>query len=151
MNKLTLKEITDFTSAKNIAVAGASRNKKKFGSQVYRSLKEKGYQLLPVHPEAADIEGDKCVKSVADIPAEFTHLLVITKKQYTDAIVDQAMAKGIKNLWLQQECATKETIEKAKSAGINVVNGECIFMHTQPKGIHNFHKSIRKFFGSFPK
>lgn len=56
----TKSSVENFLSQKNIAVIGVSRNTKKFGNTIYRSLKKKGYNVFPINPNAEKIEGDNC-------------------------------------------------------------------------------------------
>jgi len=148
----TLKAINNFTSQKNIAVAGVSRNKKKFGNAIYRELRERGYKLYPVNPKLDEYDGSKCYRSISELPGEITAIVINTKPGITKNLVDEATAKGIKHIWLQQGSADKETIIKARKSETNIITRQCIIMFAEPvKGGHKFHKRINKFFGLYPK
>ena len=141
-----------FFEGKTVAIAGVSRNPKKFPSQVYIELKKKGYTVVPENPNSSEVMGEKTFSSVAELPPEINSLLIITNKQITEQIVEEAIKKGIQNIWIQQMSQTPAAIEKAKEAGINLVYKQCVFMFAEPvAGMHRFHRSMKKLFGQLPK
>jgi hypothetical protein len=149
---VTLKDIQEFLEPKKLAIAGASRNPKKFGGTVLTEMAMRGYELFPVHPDAAEIQGVTCYKSVADLPEGVDRLYIVTRKNATAALVREAAAKGIRNLWIQQSSDTPEALEVAGSNGIRVIHGKCIFMFLDPvSGPHAFHRWVSRLFGSYPK
>jgi predicted CoA-binding protein len=147
----SLKQIEDFVSSTPIAMVGVSRNPKKFGQAAFKELREKGLDIIPVNPHAEDILGTKAYKDIKSLPQEVKGLIIMTKKDQTAAVVKDAIAKGIKNIWIQQNADSKEALEELEGTDTNFVTGECILMHYKPHSVHKFHKSIRKFFGVFPK
>jgi predicted CoA-binding protein len=150
--KATRKSIEEFLSSRKIAIAGVSRDPKKFGHTVMKELKEKGFEVFPINPNADQINGTPCFHNIGSLPLNVKHLLVITQKKQTHGVVTEAIAKGIDNIWIQQFSETKEAIDFALSHKVNLVVKQCILMHTEPvKGIHKFHRSIKKFFGTLPK
>lgn len=148
----TQQEISDFLSTKKLGIAGASRNPKKFGGMVLAELKKKGYELYPVHPEAKEIDGITCYQSVAELPAGIEHLYIVTPKNQTAGIVEQAVKYGISKIWIQQKSETPEALDMAKQQNIPVISGRCIMMFLEPvSGFHGFHRWMMKLFGSLPK
>ena len=150
---MTKKENIDlFLASEKIAFAGASRNPKKFGAQVFNMLKEKGYKLFPINPHAGEIGGISCFENVKALPADCKSLLIMTKAAETDKIVADAVEKGIQNIWIQQKSETKTAVQFALDHQVNLVSGECIFMFSNPvKGFHGFHRFMKKTFGQLPK
>jgi uncharacterized protein len=142
--------IKDFFTAKSIAVAGASRNEKKFGNIVCRKLKEFGFTVFPVNPSGETICNLTSYKNISSLPLEATHLIILTRKERTEELVNSALAKGIKNIWIQQTSETLGAVEAAKNAGANVISGKCLFMYSDPvRGAHRFHRGIKKVCGKF--
>jgi len=150
---MTKKEsISQFLAPKKLAIAGVSRNTKKFGYAIFNELRQKGYEICPINPNTDEIDGIKCYKSVSEIPADFEKLFIVTPKNETDLILKQASEKGIKHVWIQQMSNTKETSEIATKNGINLIEKECIFMFAEPvTSVHKFHRIIMKIFGQIPK
>lgn len=148
----TLNEIQKFLEPKKLAVAGASRNPKKFGGTIFKELKEKGFELYPVNPNADEIQGVKCFKTIADLPSDVGHLYIVTPKTQTQEIVNAAVEKGIKMIWIQQKSETPEAVKTAEDAGIQLIYNKCIFMFVEPvTGPHSFHRFFTKLFGGYPK
>ena len=149
---ITMNAINEFLAVKELAVAGVSRDKKKFGGMVFQELKEKGYTIFPVNPNAETIYDTTCFKSVSDLPASTTNLYIVTPKKHTLEVIKQAVARGIKNIWIQQSSDTPEAIKLCMANNINLIHGECIIMFISPtKSFHKFHKFLRKLFGGMPR
>lgn len=147
----SLKAINDFLSKKDLAIAGVSRNTKKFGFMVFKELKKKGYNLYPINPNTDKIDNSICYKSVLDLPTSATNLYIVTPKINTEQIIKDAIAKGIKNIWIQQKSETAEALSIASENEVNLVYGECIIMFISPnESFHKFHRFIRTIFGKMP-
>lgn len=143
--------IEEFLAQRRIAVVGVSRNGKKFGNLAYRALKGRGYQVIPVHPEAATVEGDRCVASLATLPEPVDGLLLVVPPAVSSALVREAAAAGIRRVWFQPGSFTPEVVRLAEELGLHVVAGECIMLHARPvRGVHGVHRFLRKLFGHFP-
>ena len=147
----TLKQIEEFIASEPIAMAGVSRNPKKFGFAAFRELKEKGMNIIPVNPNATEIHGVKVFPDIKSLPDNIGGLLIMTSKQKTAGIIREAREKGIRHIWIQQMAESSEALKELEGSGINFITKECILMHYKPHGIHRFHAGIRKFFRSFPK
>jgi uncharacterized protein len=147
----TLTQINEFLDSQPIGLIGVSRNPKKFGYTVFKELKEKGLNLIPVNPYGNEILGEKVYTSLKELPQEVQSIVILTKKNETASIVREAKERGIKKIWIQQMSDSKEALSELKDSGIEYITGECILMHYKPHSIHKFHKGLRRFFGSFPK
>lgn len=147
----SLKQIEEFLGCEPIAMAGVSRNPKKFGFAAFRELKEKGMQIIPVNPHADEIHGTKVYHDVKSLPDNVNALIVMTGKSQTASVVKDAKEKGIKNIWIQQMAETREALNELEGSGINLITRECILMHYKPHSIHKFHAAIRKLFRRFPR
>lgn len=149
---VTLNVIQKFLEPRKMAIAGASRNLKKFGGVVFKELRDKGFSLYPVNPNAGEIQGVKCYKSVDELPADVEHLLILTSKEETNSVVQAAIEKGIKMIWIQQKSETTEAVANIEKAEIPLIYNKCIMMFASPvKGVHGFHRFLSKTFGSYPK
>jgi hypothetical protein len=146
------KNIQDFLEPKKLAIAGVSRNPKKFGYAVFQELKKNGYSVYPVNPNTDVIDGQKCYAAVSDLPEEVKHLLILTPKKETDAVLREAINKGISRIWVQQMSETADTIRIAEEFHVELISKKCIFMFAEPvAGIHSFHRTLMKIFGRLPK
>jgi len=146
-----MSQIDQFLSATPIAMAGASRNPRKFGFVAFKELTDKGLVLLPVNPNATEIYNKKSFRSVSELPEGIDSLIIMTPRNETAGVVVEAKAKGIRNIWIQQMSDTPEAIAAAAGEGINLITGECIMMYHRPTGLHKFHRALKKLFGRLPK
>jgi uncharacterized protein len=150
--KVSKSQINNFFKTKTLAIAGVSRNEKKFGNIVFRELQKKEYTVIPINPNTSEIDGQKCLKSVEELPSDIESLLITTPKRQTDEVLKQAIQKGIKNIWIQQMSETENTLKIAKEFDIEIIHHKCIFMFAKPvSGMHGFHRTILKIFGQLPK
>jgi len=150
--KTTRKDIEKFFEPKKLAIAGASRNPKKFGHGIFKELLDKGYEVIPVNPNATEIAGVKCYHTVSEIPGDVKSLLIVTPKENTDGVLREAINKGIRNIWVQQMSETEETIKIAEEFQVDVIHKKCVYMFAEPvSGFHKFHRTIVRIFGGLPK
>ncbi len=147
----TKLQIEQFLANEPIAMAGVSRNPKKFGRIAYEELLQKGLRLIPINPNIDSINGTACYPGVNDLPAEVNSIIIMTKKDQTEKIVKEVLAKGIKNIWIQQSSDTPEALALLKGKDVNLISKQCILMHHKPHSMHKFHRSIKAFFGGLPK
>jgi uncharacterized protein len=127
---MTIEEsIAQFLSAHAFAVAGASGNRAKYGNKVLRCYLQKGKTAIPVNPREQAIEGVPCVAGVADLPPEVTSLSIITPPAVTEKIVAQAIAHGIRDIWMQPGAESPAAVAACRAAGINVIaDGSCLLV-----------------------
>jgi uncharacterized protein len=150
--KTSRQSIESFLSSKKIAIAGVSRNTKKFGYAVFKELTEKGFDVYPVNPNTDTLGGVPCFRSVTALPGDVRNLLVVTPKAQTAEVVHEAIRKGISGIWIQQMSDTPEAIQIAEQSGVNLIAKQCILMWAEPvRSIHKFHRTVKKLFGMLPK
>ncbi len=148
----TLNEIQKFLYPRKVAIVGASRNSKKFGGIVFKELKEKGFKVYPVNPNAVEIQGVKSYDSVESLPGDVQHLFIVTPKAETEFIAKAAVKKGMKMIWIQQKSDTPEAVKAIEEANIPLIHKKCILMFADPvKAPHNIHRFFSKLFGGYPK
>lgn len=149
---ITLNDIQNFLATRKFAIAGVSRNPKKFGAVIFKELREKGFILYPINPNTEEIQGVKCYKSVEELPRDVEHLFIITPKGETESVAKAAVAKGMKMVWIQQKSDTPEAIKLIKDAEIPLIYKKCIMMFADPvKSFHAVHRFFTKTFGGYPK
>ncbi len=118
-----------FLAAQTFAVAGASNNHEKYGYKVFRALRDSNRNAVPIHPLAPIVDDVKGFAHIQDIPHKIESLSIITPPEVTQRIVDEAIAAGVANIWMQPGAEHNEASEKARAAGINVIDdGSCILV-----------------------
>lgn len=119
--------IETFFTSPAYAVVGVSNNREKYGNKVLRVYLQKHKKVYPVHPKEKEIEGLPCIDEIKNLPDEVKSLSVITPPPITERIVEQAIAKGIKNIWMQPGAESEAAISACEHNGINVIaKGPCI-------------------------
>ncbi len=122
-------QIETFLTSAAFAVVGASSNRTKFGNRVLRSYLQKGLTVYPVNPHEEKIENLKVYPTIASLPDTIKSISIITPPAVTQKIVEEAIAKGINNIWMQPGAENREAIEMAKKAGLNVIAyGPCVLV-----------------------
>lgn len=146
------QNIADFFAGGKIAVAGVSRDEKKFSTQAFKHLLVNGFDAVPVNPNADSIGGINCFPSAGAVPDDYRSLLIITPKGRTNGVLEDALGRGYDNIWIQQFSDTPDALKAGRESGANFISKKCIFMFTEPvKGIHKFHRTIMGIFGRLPK
>jgi predicted CoA-binding protein len=142
--------IKDFTSCKRLAVVGVSRTDGKFGNSAYRELKQRGYDVVPIHPEMESFDGDTCYSSFEALPAPVEGALISLPPAHVPDVMHQADQADIRNIWLQQGAESPEAIRLGQELDLNVVHGGCILMYAGPvSGFHAFHGLVWKLIGKY--
>lgn len=127
---MTIAERIDtFLAAEAFAVVGASSKPHKYGNKVLRCYQQNRRDVVPVNPVEKEIEGLACVASVEDLPARVGSISIITPPQVTEKVVAQAIAKGIRNVWMQPGAESPQAVAACEQAGINVIaDGSCLLV-----------------------
>ena len=150
------KTIDEFLSGKRIAMVGVSRNEKDFSRMLYRDLEKFGYEMIPVHAEAGEIEGKPCVRKLQEITPPVDGALLMTKPAVTDDVVKDCVQADVKRVWMYGAggpgAVSKPAVEYCQANGIDVVPGECPYMFLQQAGwFHKFHGFLVKIAGKYPQ
>ncbi len=123
-NPEEMKEI--FETVKTIAVLGLSPDESKASNMVARYLQNAGYKIVPIYPKEDTILGEKVYRSLAEIPFEIDMVDIFRKPKAFDAIADACITRGdIKVFWGQLGLVNNKAAEKAKKAGMKVVQSFC--------------------------
>ena len=114
-------------TSKRIAVVGLSPKPDRPSHSVSAYMKEQGYTIIPVNPGHPEILGEKAYKSLLDVPGPIDIVDVFRDPSAVPEIVDQAIQKKAKVLWLQEGIVHNEAAEKARRAGLKVIQNKCIY------------------------
>jgi len=116
------------TGSKTVAVVGISPKEDRPSYGVASYLKSKGYRIIPVRPDGDAILGEKVYHSLAEIPKEIGIDIVdiFRKSEDVPPVVDEAIERGAKIVWMQEGVAHEGARAKAEQAGLKVVMNRCI-------------------------
>jgi hypothetical protein len=123
------------SSARTIAVVGLSTQPWKAAHSVPASLKAAGYKVIPVHPTATEILGEKVYRSLLDIEAHVDIVDVFRPADETPAIAEQAVQIKAGALWLQLGIANDQARAIAEAAGMPYVEDRCIAVERSMLGL----------------
>jgi predicted CoA-binding protein len=113
---------------KTIAVVGISPKENRPSYVVASYLKSKGYRIIPVRPDGDEILGEKVYHSLSEIPNEIRVDVVDIFRRSEDVppVVEEAIRRGAKAVWMQEGVIHKEAAQKAEKAGLKVVMDRCM-------------------------
>jgi len=115
-------------NGKTVAVVGISPKEDRPSYIVASYLKSKGYRIIPIRPDGEEILGAKVYHSLLEIPGEIGVDVVDIFRRPEDVppIVEEAIQRGAKVVWMQEGVVHKEAGEKAAKAGLKVVMDRCM-------------------------
>ena len=111
-----------------VAVVGLSDNPMKPSFYVSEYMQQQGFRVLPVNPALDNALGEKSYGSLAELPVKPDVVNVFRLPKFIPAIVDEMLALGLKNLWVQQGIVDLKSAARAEAGGINVVMDRCIMV-----------------------
>jgi predicted CoA-binding protein len=117
--------ISDFVNHRVWAVVGASRDPRKFGYQVFRSLRDAGYVVYPVNPKGGELEGEKVYRSLAELPQPPEVVNMVVPPAVTEQVVRQAHEIGLTRIWMQPGAESEASVRYCQEHGIKVVQQAC--------------------------
>lgn len=122
-------DIKAFLASSAFGVAGASTDRQKYGNKVLRCYLQHGKTVYGINPRAVAIEGVPCVATVADLPDNVQSLSIITPPAITEQVVQAAILRGVKNIWMQPGAQSPQAVAECRKHGINVIaDGSCLLV-----------------------
>jgi predicted CoA-binding protein len=151
-----MENIRDFLGQKRFAFVGVSSRPKDFSRALFREFKTRDYEPVPVHPEAAEIEGAPCFAHVRDIQPPVDSVLLMTAPAVTNRVVQECVEAGVKRVWFYRAggpgALTDSALQLCEANGIRAVAGECPFMFFDNTAwFHRFHGLVKKIVGTYPR
>jgi len=122
-----------FLANKRVAVTGVSRTPKNHGSNVvYQRLRERGYDVFAVNPNANEIEGDRCYHDLKSIPGGVQAVVIGTRPEIAEDTMHECAELGIKHVWMHRGPGAGSVSDAAtdygRKHGITVIDGGCPLM-----------------------
>src|SRR5436309_11514447 len=109
-----------------IAVVGFSTHREKEAHRIPRQMMDAGWTVIPIHPSADEVAGQKAYRRLADVPGEIDLVDVFRPSGEAAEVTRQAVEAGAKAVWLQLGIASDEAREIAGAAGVDYVEDLCI-------------------------
>jgi hypothetical protein len=128
---LKIKEAaSEFLASKRIAVTGVSRNPQSHGSNVvYQRLRDRGYQVFAVNPNADEVEGDPCYQDLKSVPGGVDAVVIGTRPEIAEDTMRECADLGIQQVWMHRSfgggSVSDTATEYGRAQGITVIDGGC--------------------------
>ncbi len=155
---MKIKDAADeFLASRRIAVTGVSRTPGSHGGNVvYRRLRERGYEVFAVNPNAETVEGDPAYPQLSSIPGGVDAVVVATAPRHADATVRDACELGITRIWMHRSVDAGSVSDTAtqygRQHGATVIDGGCPLMFGPASdGGHKVMCRVLTLFGRVPR
>jgi predicted CoA-binding protein len=141
--------ITDFLRCRRIAVAGVSRGADSAANPVFRKLRDSGYEVFAVNPNASEVEGARCFPTLQSVPGELDGVVVATHPDVSVDVVRQAIDRKIPRVWFHRSfgrgSVSDTAVRECASAGVRCIVGGCPLMYCEPVDVA--HRCMRWWLG----
>jgi predicted CoA-binding protein len=127
----TIKEAADeFLAAKRVAVTGVSREPKTHASNVvYKRLRDRGYEVFAINPNADEIDGEPCYHDLRSIPGGVEAVVIATRPERADETMHECVELGIEHVWMHRGpgggSVSATAAEYGREHGVHVIDGGC--------------------------
>ena len=137
---------SEFLTHKRVAVTGVSRHPKDHGSNiVYKRLRDRGYEVFAVNPNADEVEGDHCYHDLRLIPGGVEAVVIATRPEAAEQTMHECAELGIKHVWMHRGpgagSVSPAAADYGRQQGIAVIDGGCPCMFGQTADFG--HKAMR--------
>ena len=113
-------------SARTIAVVGLSPKRYRPSYGVAEYLQKAGYRIIPVNPRESELLGERCYPDLEAIPEAVDIVDIFRRSEFVPEIVEAAIRKGAKVIWMQEGVVHEDAARRAEAAGLQVVMDRCI-------------------------
>ena len=149
MDPRNLENARDFLRLPRFAFVGLSRSEADFSRVVFRELLKRGIDVVPVNPAAAELEGRRCYRRLAEVEPRVEAALLMTHPAQTDRVLADCVEAGVKRVWLHRGAGKGSGDERAlaycATHGLEVVRDLCPFMALPDAGFpHQLHGFFRR-------
>lgn len=114
-----------FDECRTIAVVGLSSKPTRASNGVAGFMRSKGYQVIPVNPFESEVFGEESFGKLADVPVGIDLVDIFRRSDAAGHTVDEAVAAGVKAVWMQEGVVDEEAAKRAEEAGLMVVMDRC--------------------------
>jgi hypothetical protein len=150
-------QVEDFLAQKRIGVAGVSRHTQgEAANFIYRKLRESGYEVFPINPNAEIAEGDRCYPNLKSISPPVDAVVIATRPEVADEIVRECAKIGVARVWMHRSFGTGSVSDAAtkfcQDHQISVIPGGCPMMFCPPVDFgHKCMRWLLRLTGGLPK
>jgi len=118
--------IKEFMAQKRFAIVGATNNTKKYGYEIFKNLKGRGYEVYPVNPRLEELEGVKCYPTLTDVPVKVDVVDFVVPPGVTEATLEECKRLGLERIWLQPGSESEAALAFCHKNKLKVVHDTCV-------------------------
>ena len=151
----TTQDVQDFLGLSRIAMVGVSRDWRDFSRALFREMCNRGYEMVPVNPLAAEIESEPCVSSLREAQPRVEGVLIMTAARETLGVVQECVELGIQYVWIYRAggvgAMKPEAVALCKQHNIHVIEGHCPYLFfPRTPFLHRAHGFLLKLTKRYP-
>jgi predicted CoA-binding protein len=139
------ESVARFLEGKRIAVAGVSRQGDVAANAVFRKLKDSGYEVFALNPNAEEVEGEACYPGVAAVPSALDGVVIATHPNISASVVRQCSEHGVRHVWFHRSfgegSVSREAVGECERLAVECIVGGCPLMFCEP--VDFGHKCMR--------
>lgn len=128
--------VAAFLDGKRIVVAGVSRSGTAPANAIFRRLRDTGHEVIPVNPNAPEVEGERCYPDVRSVPGPIHGVMVVTHPSVSVDVARAALERGVKHIWFHRSfgsgSVSSEALQMCRDGGVEPVEGGCPLMYCRP-------------------
>ena len=121
---MTVREVLE--KYKTIVVVGLSSSTWRASFGVSRFMQNVGYRIIPVNPNETEVLGEKAYSNLSEVPDPIEIVNIFRRPEYVPEIVETAIQRGAKVIWMQEGVIHEKAAERARQAGLDVIMDRCI-------------------------
>ena len=141
--------IADFLRGRRIAVAGVSRGSSSAANPVFRKLRDSGYEVFPVNPNASEVEGATCFPTLESVPVQLDGVVIATHPDVSIDVVRQAVECRVPRIWFHRSfgrgSVSDAAVRECGARGMQCIVGGCPVMYCEP--VDFGHRCMRWWLG----
>lgn len=127
----------DFLVQDRIAVAGVSRKIQGSANGIYKTLRDNGYTVFPLNPNADTVEGDTCYHHVSDIPGGVDGVVIVTRPEFSEEVARECVKAGVPRVWMHynpmfgegNSSVSDNAVNYLRENNVQVIAGGCPLMY----------------------
>ena len=130
------QSVSEFLAGEAIVVAGVSRSGSTPANAIFRRLRETGHEVIPVNPNASELEGRRCYKDIPSVPGSIHSVMIVTHPSISAEVARAALERGVKHIWFHRSFGSgsvaAEAVEECRDRGVEPIVGGCPLMYCPP-------------------
>ena len=145
----------EFLAQRRVALVGVSHDPRELSRALFRELRQRGYDVVPVNPLLESVEEVPCARRVQDVKPVVDWALLMTPPEMSDRVVRDCAEAGVTRVWLHRGAGhgsvSPAAVSFCRDNGIAVVDGACPFMFLPKAGfVHRAHSFVARLLGHHP-